>query len=231
MAGPDDEVDGGPTRPDIGAEEDAATGASTAMSRPPPGPPSGPAPPVVRRRRIVLLLGGALGLGVVVGGGAALATGGDRPSVRAGPVVSSTTSTTAASTTTTTTTTTLPEPSTTAPPAAPPSTAAAPTLTPSITSFTAEPSTPNCAQGATGVGLALRWSTQNADAATLSVDGRGLGRFAGGAGSVTVNFACPGPHTYELVATSGARSATKSLTIRASSNSSNAAPAMSPDGQ
>jgi hypothetical protein len=184
-----------------------------------PAPTPAPPEPLLARaivqRPLIALLGGALILGLLVGGTTALATGGgDKAAASAGQVSTTTTTAPRHRAASTTTSTTAP-PSTTAAVA---TTAAPPagkvlTAAPSVDSLTA--STPRCPGNRASDSVTLRWSTSNATAVTLSVDGQVHGSFGGGNGSTALSYACPGPHTYELVATSPGGTATKTLTVAA----------------
>ena len=106
-------------------------------------------------------------------------------------------------------------PAATSPPATSPPVTSPPVTSPPkpvITSFSI-PKTVSCA-GEQVPYISLSWTTSNASAVSLAIDGPGVYKnYQGGSGSDSVPFSCVGPHTYLLTATGPAGSSSKSVTV------------------
>lgn len=106
-------------------------------------------------------------------------------------------------------------PPATSPPATSPPVTSPPVTSPPkpvITSFSI-PKTVSCA-GEQVPYISLSWTTSNASAVSLAIDGPGVYKnYQGGSGSDSVPFSCVGPHTYLLTATGSAGSSSKSVTV------------------
>lgn len=106
-------------------------------------------------------------------------------------------------------------PPATSPPATSPPATSPPVTSPPkpvITSFSI-PKTVSCA-GEQVPYISLSWTTSNASAVSLAIDGPGVYKnYQGGSGSDSVPFSCVGPHTYLLTATGSAGSSSKSVTV------------------
>lgn len=167
------------------------------------------------RRGLWLAVGAVVVAAAAIGGAAAALSGGDD----GGPITDTTTPPATETTAPPTETTAPPATETTAPPTettAPPATETTTTTTeapsgPQIDSFSG-PGSVECPD-AGSVEVTLSWSVTGAEQVTIGVDNPGPFDTFPPSGSAQLPFACPGPHTYHLVATGNGQEATDVIEI------------------